>query len=42
VLTALNDLTILLVEGGDRILPGFSPDLSAKAATALDARQLSE
>jgi NADH:quinone reductase (non-electrogenic) len=38
----LNDLTILLVEGGDRILPGFSPDLSAKAATALDARQLSE
>ena len=31
----LEDLTILLVEGSSRILPGFSPDLSAKAATAL-------
>ncbi len=34
----LNDLAILLVEGGSRILPGFSPDLSAKAATALERK----
>ena len=32
----LNDLAILLVEGGSRILPGFSPDLSAKATAALE------
>ena len=32
----LDDLAILLVEGGSRILPGFSPDLSAKAVTALE------
>jgi NADH dehydrogenase len=32
----LEDLAILLVEGGSRILPGFSPDLSAKAVTALE------
>jgi len=32
----LEDLAILLVEGGPRILPGFSPDLSAKAAAALE------
>ena len=32
----LDDLAILLVEGGARILPGFSPDLSANAATALE------
>lgn len=31
----LDDLSILLVEGGPRILPGFSEDLSAKASTAL-------
>jgi NADH dehydrogenase len=31
----LDDLRILLVEGGPRILPGFSPTLSAKAALAL-------
>jgi NADH dehydrogenase len=31
----LDDLCVLLVEGGPRILPGFSPDLSDKAATAL-------
>jgi NADH:ubiquinone reductase (H+-translocating) len=31
----LDDLNILLVEGGSRVLPGFSPDLSAKAAAAL-------
>ena len=31
----LDDLAILLVEAGSRILPGFSPDLSAKAAAAL-------
>ena len=31
----LDDLYILLVEGGPRILPGFSPDLSAKAEAAL-------
>ena len=31
----LDDLNILLVEGGPRILPGFSPDLSAKAEVAL-------
>ncbi|MGQ0694335.1 MAG: NAD(P)/FAD-dependent oxidoreductase [Nitrospiraceae bacterium] len=32
----LEDLAILLVEAGSRILPGLSPDLSAKAATALE------
>jgi NADH:quinone reductase (non-electrogenic) len=32
----LDDLAILLVEGGPRILPGFSQDLSAKAAAALE------
>jgi len=32
----LEDLAILLVEGSVRILPGFSPDLSAKAAAALE------
>src|SRR5262252_1376703 len=31
----LEDLSIVLVEGGPRILPGFSEDLSAKASTAL-------
>ena len=31
----LDDMSILLVEGGPRILPGFSEDLSAKATTAL-------
>lgn len=31
----LDDLSILLVEGGPRILPGFSPHLSTKAAAAL-------
>jgi NADH dehydrogenase len=31
----LNDMCILLVEGGPRILPGFSEDLSAKAEIAL-------
>ena len=31
----LDDMSILLVEGGPRILPGFSEDLSAKASTAL-------
>ncbi|MDH4153743.1 MAG: NAD(P)/FAD-dependent oxidoreductase [Nitrospira sp.] len=31
----LNDLAILLVEAGPRILPGFDPTLSAKAAIAL-------
>jgi NADH dehydrogenase len=31
----LDDLAILLVEAGPRILPGFAPDLSAKAAAAL-------
>ena len=31
----LDDLCVLLVEGGPRILPGFSPDLSDKAAAAL-------
>lgn len=31
----LDDMRILLVEGGARILPGFSEDLSMKAATAL-------
>ena len=31
----LEDLCILLVEGGPRILPGFSTDLSAKAESAL-------
>src|SRR6185295_13900046 len=34
----LDDLDILLVEGGGRILPGFSPDLSAKAAKALERK----
>jgi NADH dehydrogenase len=32
------DLAILLVEGGPRILPGFDPDLSAKAAIALERK----
>lgn len=32
----LEDLSILLVEGGGRLLPGFSPALSAKTATALE------
>jgi NADH dehydrogenase len=31
----LDDLCILLVEGGPRILPAFAPDLSAKAEAAL-------
>jgi len=31
----LDDLCVLLVEGGPRILPGFSPNLSAKAEAAL-------
>lgn len=31
----LDDLAILLVEAGPRILSGFSPDLSARAAAAL-------
>jgi NADH dehydrogenase len=31
----LDDLAIVLVEAGPRILPGFAPDLSAKAAAAL-------
>jgi NADH dehydrogenase len=31
----LDDLAIVLVEGGPRILPAFSADLSAKATTAL-------
>lgn len=31
----LDDLAILLVEGGPRILPAFSADLSAQASTAL-------
>lgn len=30
------DLRIVLVEGGERILPGFSPALSAKAKSALE------
>ena len=34
----LDDLAILLAEGGSRILPGFTPDLSAKAATALERK----
>jgi NADH dehydrogenase len=34
----LDDLAILLVEGGARILSGFSPDLSAKAANALERK----
>ena len=34
----LEDLAILLVEGGSLILPGFDPDLSAKAATALERK----
>ena len=32
----LDDLAILLVEGGTRILPGFKADLSAKATAALE------
>lgn len=32
----LDDLSILLVEGGPRILPGFAPELSAKAAASLE------
>ncbi len=32
----LDDLAILLVEGGPRILPAFNADLAAKAATALE------
>jgi NADH dehydrogenase len=31
----LDDLSIVLVEGGPRILPGFSEDLSVKASAAL-------
>jgi len=31
----LDDLNILLVEGGSRVLSGFSPHLSVKAAAAL-------
>jgi NADH dehydrogenase len=34
----LDDLNILLVEGGSRVLPGFSSDLSAKAAAALERK----
>jgi len=34
----LDDLAILLVEGGPRILPGFAPGLSAKAETALERK----
>ncbi|MEO5864353.1 MAG: NAD(P)/FAD-dependent oxidoreductase [Nitrospiraceae bacterium] len=34
----LDDLNILLVEGGSRVLSGFSPDLSAKAAAALERK----
>ena len=34
----LDDLAILLVEGGSRILPGFDHDLSAKAAAALERK----
>ncbi|MDH4237085.1 MAG: NAD(P)/FAD-dependent oxidoreductase [Nitrospira sp.] len=32
----LDDLSIMLVEGGSRILAGFTADLSAKAASALE------
>src|SRR5262245_1110826 len=32
----LDDLAILLVEGGSRILPGFNPNLSTKATAALE------
>lgn len=32
----LEDLSIILVEAGSRILPGFDPALSAKALTALE------
>ena len=32
----LDDLSILLVEGGPRLLPGFAPYLSAKATTGLE------
>ena len=34
----LNDLAILLVEGGSRVLPGFSSDLSLNAAAALERK----
>ncbi|MEP6935963.1 MAG: NAD(P)/FAD-dependent oxidoreductase, partial [Nitrospirota bacterium] len=34
----LDDLNILLVEGGSRVLSGFSPDLSAKATAALERK----
>ncbi|TKB67689.1 MAG: NAD(P)/FAD-dependent oxidoreductase [Nitrospira sp.] len=34
----LDDLNIMLVEGGARVLPGFSPDLSAKAAAVLERK----
>jgi NADH dehydrogenase len=34
-LLKMQDLTILLVEAGPRILPAFTPDLSARAAAAL-------
>jgi len=37
----LDDLAILLVEGGSCILPGFSPDLSAEAVTALERKGVS-
>lgn len=32
----LDELSILLVEGGPRILPGFAPHLSAKASASLE------
>ncbi|HJT22295.1 MAG TPA: NAD(P)/FAD-dependent oxidoreductase [Nitrospira sp.] len=35
-LLKLQNVTILLVEAGPRILPAFSPDLSARAADALE------
>jgi NADH dehydrogenase len=34
----LDDLSVLLVEGGPRILSGFTPDLSAKAVVALERK----
>ncbi|SPP63121.1 NAD(P)/FAD-dependent oxidoreductase [Nitrospira lenta] len=34
----LENMSIILVEGGPRILPGFSPDLSATAAAALASK----
>ena len=34
----LDELAVLLVEGGPRILPGFTPDLSAKAVAALERK----